>query len=62
MVRRLEADEIIGLVDGTQSCLGGKTPMKTLDFKLSGDPWLVNTVMCWEGDVPRFYQEIALKL
>lgn len=35
------------------------TPIKTLDT--SGISWLLNTIICWAGDVPRLYHKRAKK-
>ena len=39
-----------------------ETQLKILDTEFSDGSWLVNMLMCWEGDVPRFHEDRAQKL
>ena len=42
-------------------CRHNETPITTLDTKLNGASWLVNSSVCQEGDVSWFHEEITQK-
>ena len=44
-----------------QSCLYNETSIKLWTLRLGGASWLVNTLMCWEGDVSWFHGKRACR-